>query len=523
MDSSLPEASTSVPKTPRVRKYGTTPGATPTQQNPNYIPQQEELQPDAGTRGRGRRETRSSTRSAASQHGSQSQPSSRAQSKESTSSDWIRHQLEEESNEETSDFDKHLSALEERILRANDQVVQNLVQSNAQLLADIKEAQIKAIEKTMRTTIASGFTGLTSSVQELTQSIDGLNKNQSIQAHLLNRLEARLDRTDRNPQTATASGSRAPTPTLGRKGKGKGKAKEVAPEVESEEQDNLDKEDHLKKENKGDDDDEEVDDTEDQDDIGGDDEEEDPSPSKGKKRKRKSKKELMLQYCLDERVTDQEAKNFEELFHKNPLAKPCTTDDFRYHINGKPASAWNKGAALVFVQDKKVEKGKYGRKYGRKSTLFYQRRGILDGLTPLRKYLPVFDNLGIPGMSSNEEDTDAAMTNTPQYKTTRPLWRSLDLEYFFELLDACHMLVRMPTESTTGTRYSRGAPPRFRIRTRQDSDNKTYVKGLPRNFYRAEWLEEQEQGWAKGGEGLVNLVICPKRSKALVFPTELKE
>ncbi|KAJ3762560.1 hypothetical protein EV360DRAFT_24224, partial [Lentinula raphanica] len=119
--------------------------------------------------------------------------------------------------------------------------------------------------------------------------------------------------------------------------------------------------------------------------------------------------------------------------------------------------------------------------------LFYQRRAILDGLTPLRKYLPVFDNLGIPGMSSDEEDTDAPLSNTPQYKTTRPRWRALDVERFLELLDACHILVRMPTESATGTRYSRGAPPRFRIRTRQDSTNKVYVKGLPENFYRAEW------------------------------------
>ncbi|KAJ3835722.1 hypothetical protein EV361DRAFT_811999, partial [Lentinula raphanica] len=242
----------------------------------------------------------------------------------------------------------------------------------------------------------------------------------------------------------------------------------------------------------------------------------------------------------------------------------CTVDEFRYHINGKPASAWNKGAALVFVQyiqenrlmkldkptrdalqkgftkrlrtlhgyylrnnlsrDEKVEKSRTGRKYGRKSTLFYQRRAILDGLTPLRKYLPIFDVLGIPGMSSDEEDTtDAPMSSTPQYKTTRPLWRSLDVEYFFELLDACHILVRMPTESATGTRYSRGAPPRFRVRTRQDSNSKAYVKGLPKNFYRTEWLEEQEPGWTKGGEGIVNLIVRPKLSKVLVFPAELKQ
>ncbi|KAJ3720464.1 hypothetical protein F5878DRAFT_661134 [Lentinula raphanica] len=578
MDSSSPGTS-SVPKTPRGRKLSTTPGMTPTQQNPNYIPQQEELQPDPGpSRGGGRRVTRSSTRSSVSQHASQSRPASRAQSLESTQSDPMQQQSGEESDEGTSRSNKFFSALEDKILRANDQAVKNFVESNARLLADIKEAQIKAMEETMRTAIASGFTGLTSSFKELTQSIDGLNKNQGIQANLLNRIEARLDKTQHNPPRKPASGDRSHSSTTRDKGKGKG-VQVNNNEEDLEEEVDLDKED--KREGVDDDDDhnEEEEEVESQAGSPADDEEEEQISTNSKKRARRSKKELHLQekirgwvddlvggrqYCLDETVTDQEAKDFAELFRKNPVAKPCTIDEFRFHIKGNPASAWNKGAALVFIEyvqqnrlmkipnkaarddlqkgfmkrirtlhgyylrtklskDEKVEKGKYGRKYGRKSTLFYQRRAILDGLTPLRKYLPVFDDLGIPGMSSDEEDSEAPVTTTPQYKTTRPLWRSLDLGHFFELLDACHVLVRMPTGSTTGTRYSRGAPPRFRIRTRNDSENKAYVKGLPQNFYRAEWLEEQEQGWSKGGEGIVNLIIRPKRSKALVFPSELKE
>lgn len=126
-------------------------------------------------------------------------------------------------------------------------------------------------------------------------------------------------------------------------------------------------------------------------------------------------------------------------------------------------------------------------------------------------------------MSSDEEDKEGPLSVPPQYKTTRPFWRGEDLEEFFILLDACHILIRMRNESPTGTTYSQGAPPRYRVRTQRESENKSFVKGLPRNFYRAGWLEEKEPGWQKGGEGFVNMIIRPKPAKELVFPAELKE
>ncbi|KAJ3720340.1 hypothetical protein C8R42DRAFT_722066 [Lentinula raphanica] len=597
---------TSEPQTPRVRTRRNTAaaaGMTPTQQNPNYVPQEEEVQPEAGSKAKGRQRKRSTTASSTSQRSSRSRSSSRAgsaASMESSSSNGMDQQGIDEDSEEVF-FDSVSESIDQRLSALEDKVVKKMMDSNAQLLADIKEAQVKAIEETMKSSIASGFTGLTSSVKELTQSIEGLNKNQMIQARLLNQLEARLDGARHDPKGKQKAPNNRPS-APSHQGSSKGKNREVYEEEQEQEgqgaggsknqQDddqNENQRDDNQKENQQDDDenDDELNDDEpdvdksglddDEDVLTGDADEEDEErlPTNGRKRAPRSKKELYLQgkirgwiddlvggrqYCLDETVTAQEAKDFEEVFRKNPVAKPCTIDEFRYSINGKPSCAWNKGAALVFVQyiqqnrlmkvpdkatretlqngflkrlrtlhgyylrnklskDQKVERGKSGRKYARKST----RRAILDGLTPLRKYLPAFDGLGIPGMSSDEEDTDAPMSNTPQYKTTRPRWRSLDVGYFFELLDACHILVRMPTESATGTRYTRGAPPRFRIRTMQDSKNKAYVKGLPKNFYRMEWLEEQEQGWVKGGEGIVNLIICPKPRKALVFPVELKE
>ncbi|KAJ3911299.1 hypothetical protein F5877DRAFT_73293, partial [Lentinula edodes] len=154
---------------------------------------------------------------------------------------------------------------------------------------------------------------------------------------------------------------------------------------------------------------------------------------------------------------------------------------------------------------------------------FYQQRELLNSLDPLRQYLRYFDAMGIVGMSSDEEDKEGPLSVPPQYKTTRPFWRGMDLEEFLVLLDACHILIRMPNESPTGTTYSQGAPPRYRVRTQRDSENRSFVKGLPRNFYRAEWLKAKEPGWQKGGEGFVNMIIRPKPAKELVFPAELKE
>lgn len=53
---------------------------------------------------------------------------------------------------------------------------------------------------------------------------------------------------------------------------------------------------------------------------------------------------------LKETVSQDEADDFTLLFKTNPLARPCSVDDFRYWIAGGPKSAWNKGASYVFVE-----------------------------------------------------------------------------------------------------------------------------------------------------------------------------
>ncbi|KAJ3886970.1 hypothetical protein GG344DRAFT_81188 [Lentinula edodes] len=535
-----------IPRTPLGRNTGAIPGVTPTQQNPNYVPHQEELQ-GTGNSGRTSRNLRSA---------SQNRPSSSASSSKGTSDketfDGIS--LEKLIKPLEQVFNNRLSAVEDKMLRANNLTMQKMVESNTKILAEFREANSRAVEDSITTSVASGFSQLTSSVNGLTKSIEGLNKNQLIQAHLLSRLESRLDESRSSSPRRSSEGSphrdQSSTPFN----------ENGTSDTEEEEEDWGEGREADQEGDYGDHGDT-------------------FSPHGGKKRARKTRKELDLQenirgwiddlvggrqYSLDARVTEKEAKDFEKTFNANPVAKPCTIEDFRYDIVGKPASAWNKGAAFVFIQyveknrlmkipDKatrnllqkcftkrlrtlhksyersklsqaeKVERSKLGRKYGRKCTTFHQRRTIIDSLTPLRKYLPIFDQLGIMGMSSDEEDTETSTSSQPQYWTTCPLWRGSDVDNFVKSLDACHTLVRMPNDLVNGTRYSRGAPPRFRIRTKKPSNNKSYVKALPENFYRAEWLEEQERGWAKGGKGIVNLIICPKPRKELVFPVELRE
>ncbi|KAJ3780025.1 hypothetical protein GGU10DRAFT_381325 [Lentinula aff. detonsa] len=388
-------------------------------------------------------------------------------------------------------FNQRLVAFERKFTEANSKFIQEMVESNNRLIADFKTTQSQAIETSVKTAVASG---IGEGLAPLTESLKTIDKNQRMQTELLIRLASSLDR-DRSssrssPRVSDSSPSNTPhhsshnpdTPS--------------SPLVGQQRyMDDEDGEDGCLGSG------------------GSDDEVEEETKFRRNRKVTKTKKELILQenirnwlndliggqqYSLNVTVTAEEAANFETVFLQDPVAKPCTIDDFRYCVNGKPTSAWNKGAAFLFVdyvkqnrlmkipnkktydllrkgfmtrvrtlhgyylksklpKDKRDENVKKGRKYGRKSTIFYQRRELLNSLDPLRKYLRYFDLLGIVGMSSDEEDEDVPST-PPKYKVTRPLWRGSDVENFFQWLDACHVLVRMPSDSPTGARYSQGAP-----------------------------------------------------------------
>ncbi|KAJ3775630.1 hypothetical protein FB446DRAFT_825012, partial [Lentinula raphanica] len=251
----------------------------------------------------------------------------------------------------------------------------------------------------------------------------------------------------------------------------------------------------------------------------------------------------------------------------NPLARPCgaTPEEFRYWIAGGPRSEWNKGASYVFVeilQKKKligeVDKGtrdalreaflvrlktlhKYWlqnqnmeeddardpnqslKRWQRKNTvrfnLFQQRREVILALRPLARYVDVFDALGVAGMSSDEEDPGMRKPRV-QYIIQEPRWRSVEVKNWVRLLDYIHLEGRC-TNDGGHIGFTRGAPPRLRVDNNDKTSDRKYVPELPSNFYDAQWLEEQENGWSKGRSGFVNELVRPQKPMRLNFPPEL--
>ncbi|KAF8829840.1 hypothetical protein HHX47_DHR2000309 [Lentinula edodes] len=260
-------------------------------------------------------------------------------------------------------------------------------------------------------------------------------------------------------------------------------------------------------------------------------------------------------------VSDEEAKQFAEKFKTDPLARPCTVDNFRYWIAGVPKSAWNKGASYVFVdilvkkglitipnikardvlreaffvrlktlrgiwlekqkmaEDKKLPHAIFAKRWQRKNTLFQRRRNVILAVPALEPYLEDFDELGVAGMSSDEEEPDMDEASMC-YNIKEPCWRSQQLKNWVRLLDYCHLEGRTSLEGPQFG-FTRGAAPRFRVDNNDKSSKSRYVVGLPANFYDAEWLEKQEPGWAKGGTGFVNEMVRPRAPKKLSFPADL--
>ncbi|KAJ3912414.1 hypothetical protein F5877DRAFT_84841 [Lentinula edodes] len=262
---------------------------------------------------------------------------------------------------------------------------------------------------------------------------------------------------------------------------------------------------------------------------------------------------------LKETVSQDEADDFTLLFKTNPLARPCSVDDFQYWIAGGPKSAWNKGASYVFVEilekrkliatpdvqtrdaireafllrlktlhaswmerQKMLEDNKnpcslFSKRWQRR--LFHRRRGVIITFHSLESFLSFFDELGVAGMSSDDEDPGMKKPQV-QYIIKAPKWRSVELLNLLRLLDYCHLEGRCTTEATRFG-YTGGAPPRIRIDKNDRSSKTKYVSGLPANFYDAQWLEEQEPGWAKGGSGFVNEFVHPRKPIKLIFPADL--
>lgn len=85
-------------------------------------------------------------------------------------------------------------------------------------------------------------------------------------------------------------------------------------------------------------------------------------------------------------------------------------------------------------------------------------------------------------MSSDEEEK---VGRRRQWRILAPRWRSARVTGWLRYFDALHDLAR----GEAGPTEYRGPLPGHRASARRTSDNKGFVRRLPRNAYRQAWLK----------------------------------
>ncbi|KII88035.1 hypothetical protein PLICRDRAFT_176778 [Plicaturopsis crispa FD-325 SS-3] len=217
----------------------------------------------------------------------------------------------------------------------------------------------------------------------------------------------------------------------------------------------------------------------------------------------------------------------------------CTPVNFRIDLINGPHSPWNQSAARVFANDfiaryeiartldtllniqkhfytcVKGLKAKLKRRSqtaeerrrervrnastGRKRSLFYRRLDTaLDQSrfgTRLSRHVPMLEQLGPDGMSSDEgegDDLDVEdQGGTQVFKIYEPRFRSTAVRVWLRTLDSIHSFTRRISDD------KRGTWPRTRI-SQYDVEGNTrrstrtrFVPGLPINAYDQDWLESR--------------------------------
>lgn len=125
--------------------------------------------------------------------------------------------------------------------------------------------------------------------------------------------------------------------------------------------------------------------------------------------------------------------------------------------------------------------------------LFARRVELTNQHPLLQCHIPMLERLGIPGMSSDESETEyaqAADSYDSVFYVHKPSWRSQTLTEWLKALDSIHMRMR-------GKRGP-GSLPRLRIRS-NDYDEAAaetgmssgkFVDGLPMCAYSSKWLAD---------------------------------
>lgn len=100
-----------------------------------------------------------------------------------------------------------------------------------------------------------------------------------------------------------------------------------------------------------------------------------------------------------------------------------------------------------------------------------------------RKFAPLVKDLGVDGMSSDEEEYVGGVLQ--HYRVSSLPWRYKLVTVLLRLLDALYRRYR----SKIGQGSLHGARPHLRYLTDVISSNTRGVPGLPRNAYDPEWLD----------------------------------
>ncbi|KAI0367548.1 hypothetical protein BV20DRAFT_1037610 [Pilatotrama ljubarskyi] len=194
----------------------------------------------------------------------------------------------------------------------------------------------------------------------------------------------------------------------------------------------------------------------------------------------------------------------------------CDKENFKIDISNGALNRWNTSASMVFArafvecgrfdcddqeliaeafrthvrtlrknflrqaEEEHVRKTaeKKARREQRKSTLFYRRRRVAAKYSQLKPHLPMLEQLGIDGMSSDESDEDS--NGCKLFRILAKSWRPDRVTAWLRGFDAVDALTR-------DAQSSRGNQPRRRAVSSKVDDSRAAVKGLPKNAYNPVW------------------------------------
>ncbi|PVF91945.1 hypothetical protein CPB86DRAFT_845663 [Serendipita vermifera] len=138
------------------------------------------------------------------------------------------------------------------------------------------------------------------------------------------------------------------------------------------------------------------------------------------------------------------------------------------------------------ASDQRNKANKQARSWSRRQQLLGRRVALLKHHKFPEDCIDVVqEDLGVDGMSSEESDGEVGTVRT--FKIKRVPWRSQDLTVWLHRVDA------LPTKNARNAVLTRRWPPRKRIISDLDSSRSQTVHKLPVNFYRGDWLTDQDE------------------------------